>query len=807
MCSRIRWVSAWCLFAVLFGVFGCQKPSPTQLSPGFDAGTLGRRLAQTDGTLRIPGLKDTVKVVRDRSGIPHIYAKNTGDLFLAQGFVQAQDRLFQIDLWRRSVQGRLAEILGPDFVERDRLARLMHYRGDMNAEWMSYGPDTKQIVEQFVKGINAWVAITRNNLPIEFTYAGYKPELWKPEDVLSRAEGFTMGGNALGEVFRARLTTLVGAQRAVQFLPPEPAIHVSVPPGIDLGIIDDRLEAQLLTIGAGARFSQLQARAALIEGQLSRRQEGSNNWVVSGRKSETGKPLLANDPHRNLDHPSLRYLVHLNAPGWNVIGAVQPYLPGVSVGHNDRIAWGLTVFLTDAQDLYIEKLNPDNPHQYQYQGKWIDLEIQKDSIAVKGRGAPVDVEYQYTRHGPVITTDLKRHEAVVLRWTGAEPGTVGYLGDLSIDRARNWEEFREALARHKMPAENFVYADVDGNIGYQAAGLSPIRPNWPGLLPVPGWTGNFEWKGWFSLDDLPHAYNPENGFLATANNNVLPPGEKRPIGYEWLNPARINRIREVLTSREKFGIPNFEKLQHDAVAWNAEQLVPLLAHLKADDTDVERARTQLVAWDKDMLRSSTAATIYFVWEEKALELLVAGKLTGPLATEYVAREGDVLVPALTHPGSPWFGSDAAKARDALLIAALAAAVKDLKEKSGGDMSQWTWGSMHNATFRHPLAVNAEMETLLNIGPIPRDGYGLTALSTGGPGFTQTVGATFREVLDLNEWDRSVATSAPGQSGQPGSRHFSDLAKLWGDESYFPLPYSDSAVGSNAEATLMLTPEQ
>jgi penicillin amidase len=306
---------------------------------------------------------------------------------------------------------------------------------------------------------------------------------------------------------------------------------------------------------------------------------------------------------------------------------------------------------------------------------------------------------------------------------------------------------------------------------------------------------------------LPHTFNPDSGFLATANNDVLPPGEKRPIGYDWSNPARINRIREVLTSREKFGASDFEKLQHDAVAWNAEQLVPLLTRLKSDDRDVEHARTQLVSWDKDMLRSSTAATIYFVWEEKALELLVGSKITGPLAVEYARHGGDVLVPALTHPGGPWFGQNAAQDRDALLIAALAAAVQDLKEKCGNDTTQWTWGSLHSATFQHPLAVNAQMASLLNVGPISRDGYGLTPLSTGGKGFSQTAGATFREVIDVSDWDRSVATSAPGQSGQPGSPHFSDLAKLWSDERYFPLPYSDSAVSANAEATLLLIPEE
>ncbi|PYT80239.1 MAG: penicillin acylase family protein [Acidobacteria bacterium] len=802
---RMTRVPVICVVLVSLGTAACRKSSSVGVTADRVPETWFERLAQTSGTIKVHGLKDQVRVVRDHSGIPHIYANNVDDLFVAQGFVQAQDRLFQIDLWRRSVQGRLAEILGPDFVERDRLARLMHYRGDVETEWRSYAPDAKPIVEQFVKGINAWVTIARKNPPIEFTYAGYEPELWKPEDILSRAEGFTMEGNALREVFRARLTALVGPRLAVQLLPPEPAVPVKVPPEVDLSIIDDHLEAQLQTIGAGSRFSELQKQAALLDAGPSRF-EGSNNWVVAGRKSETGRPLLANDPHRQLDHPSLRYLVHLNAPGWNVIGAVQPYLPGVSVGHNERIAWGLTVFLTDAQDLYIEKLNPDNPKQYEYRGKWIDLQTQNDRIAVKGRD-PVDVEYQYTVHGPVITTDAKRHEAVVLRWTGAEPGTVGYLGDLSIDRAHNWEEFRDALARHKMPAENFIYADVDGNIGYQAAGLSPVRPNWPGLLPVPGSTGEYEWRGWFSLDDLPHAFNPKSGFLATANNDVLPPGERRPIGYDWANPARINRIREVLTSSKKFGVSDFEKLQHDAVAWNAEQLVPLLTRLKSDDTDVERARRQLVGWDKDMLRSSTAATIYFVWEQKALQLLVGSKIPGALAAEYARRGGEVLVPALTRPGPPWFPQNAAKERDALLIAALAAAVKELKQECGNDMSQWTWGSLHSATFQHPLAVNAQMASILNVGPISRAGYGLTPFATGGRGFSQMAGATFREIIDVSDWDKSVATSAPGQSGQPGSPHFSDLAKLWGDERYFPLPYSDSTVNANAEATLVLVPEE
>jgi len=795
------------LVTVVFAT-GCRGNTAAKASadrrPAVDVTAAQHRLAKTSGEFQVNGLKEAVQVIRDRRGIPHIYAKNADDLFLAQGFVQAQDRLFQIDLWRRSVQGRLAEILGPGFVERDRLARLMHYRGDMNAEWTSYAPDARQIVGQFVKGINAWIEIARGNPPIEFALAGYEPETWQPEDLLSRAEGFTMGGNALGEVFRSRLTALVGLEKATQLLPPEPSVPVAVPAGIDLGIVDERLQTQLLTIGAGARFTDVQP-VSLSARAATARYEGSNNWVIDGRKSTSGRPLLANDPHRNLDHPSLRYLVHLNAPGWNVIGAVQPYLPGVSVGHNDRVAWGLTIFLTDAQDLYVEKLD-DTDRRYQYQGRWLPLEAQADRIRVKG-GADVNVEHLYTRHGPVVAVDTNRHQAVVLRWTGDEPGTVGYLGNLSLDRAASAREFRAALVHHKMPAENFVYADVDGNIGYQAAGLSPIRKGWPGLLPVPGWTGEHEWEGWFTLDDLPHAENPASGWLATANNNVLPPGEKKPIGYEWLDPARINRIREVLGTADKFDIKAFERLQHDAVAWNAEQLVPLLDHVRIEETDGDRARRLLLGWDRTMARTSVAATIYATWEDQLVATLIADKITGPLAAEFVARGGDWLVPALTHPNATWFGQAGARGRDSALVTALTQAVAGLKQKLGPDLDQWKWERLHTATFRHPLGVNPSLASLFNVGPIARDGYALTPLSTGGPSYTQTIGATFREIMDLSDWDRSVATSAPGQSGQPGSPHFSDLAKLWQDGQYFPLPFTETAVRAASETTLTLTPSK
>jgi penicillin amidase len=760
------------------------------------------RLSQTSGTIAVPGLKADVRVVRDQWGVPHIYAKNQDDLFFAQGFVQAQDRLFQMDLWRRSTQGSLAELLGPDYVERDRMSRLLRYRGDMQAEWTSYAPDGQQIVTQFVRGINAWVEIARANPPLEFDLAGYAPATWQPEDVLSRAEAFVMSSNATAEVFRARLTAAVGPDRAAQLLPPDPPTAIDVPKGLDLALFDRSLADTLGRIGTGASGFGPALRLQTTSGDPH--VEGSNNWVVSGARSVTGRPLLANDPHRALDHPSLRYIVHLNAPGWNVIGANQPWLPGVSFGHNDRIAWGATLFQADAQDLYVEKLNPANPRQYEHRGKWIDMRIERESIPVRGR-SPAVVELAFTRNGPVIATDAARHAAFVLRWTGAEPGTAGYLANIGMGRARTSTEFRQSLARWKMPGENIIYADIDGNIGFQAAALAPIRKRGSGLLPVPGWTDEYAWDGWYTLDDLPHEVNPKAGYIATANHNTLPPGEKRVINYAWSDPARINRIREVLSARPKFGVDDFQALQHDSVAWTASQLVPLLRGVTASDPSVERGRNALLEWDRNVSKASGAAALFVMWEQKLADEIGRDRVPGPIGTEFAGRARSLVLPVLTKPTATWFGENPSAGRDRALTAALAAAVTDLQKTLGPDLSKWQWGALHSATFRHALASSAETTTLLNVGPFPRAGYGLTPFATGGRGFEQNSGSSYRHIIDVADWDRSVATSAPGQSGQPGSAHFDDLAKLWAEHKYFPLPFSDRAVQANAKATLALTP--
>ena len=770
------------------------------------------RLSQTSGTLQVPGLTDEVRVVRDRWGIPHIYARNADDLFFAQGFVQAQDRLFQIDLWRRATQGRLAEILGANYIDRDRLARLMRYRGDMNTEWESYSPDTHRIAARFVSGINALIAAIGERLPEEFVVAGYRPEPWQPEDLLSRAEGFVMTYNASDEVFRSRMTAEMGLERTRMLLPLDPPVSAPPPKGIDLAAVDATVRPALAAIGAAVRFGSAAAPVgtAFLDGQSRATRDGSNNWVVAGAKSATGKPILANDPHRNLDHPSLRYLVHLNAPGWNVIGSVVPWFPGVAIGHNDRIAWGLTIFAADVQDLYVEQLNPENPRQVKSGGRFVDMEVVKDEIRVKERPDAVAVEHLYTAHGPVVAIDAQRHLAYSLRWVGSEPGTAGYLGALALDRASNWKEFRRALERWKVPGENFVYADVDGNIGYQAAALVPVRRNWAGVYPVAGASGDYEWQGWRTLDELPHDFNPDRGFLATANHNTLAPGSPSNIGYSsWSAPARINRIREVLSAGNTVTVDDFARLQHDATPWNAGQLLPLLESLSFKDTTIEQARTMLVGWDRRLTQESGAAALYVAWEQALFRQLIESRLSPTLTADYIRRvETHVLVPTLTKPSTAWFGAEPEKGRDRLLESALAAAVAALTPTLGSDLRRWTWGQVHTATFQHALAATSDSARLrFNVGPFPRAGYGDTIFATGGPDTGQTGGATFREVIDLADWDRSVGTSAPGQSGQPGSPHFDDLAKLWAAQQYFPYSFSQALVEENAAATLVLRPRQ
>jgi|YNPMSStandDraft_1061717.scaffolds.fasta_scaffold02788_3 penicillin amidase len=735
-------------------------------------------LSPIEGRIEIRGLSARVEVLRDRWGVPHIFASNTEDLFFAQGLVAAQDRLYQMEIWRRTGRGELAEALGAEYVERDRFARLVRYRGDMEAEWRSYAPDARTICESFARGVNAWIEYIGDRLPIEFQLLGLRPGLWRAEDCLLRISGLLMTRNASQEMARAELVDRSGLEAAVRYLPPDPPVRIEPDPELSLK-------------GLGPHV--LAGWRAAVSVPVFYRDEGSNNWVVNGRRSASGKPLLANDPHRPLLMPSLRYVTHLVAPGWNVIGAGEPAVPGVATGHNERIAWGITINGFDQADLYVERTHPEDPNRYLYRGQWLPMRLERERIAVKGAAA-VEVELKYTRHGPVIWEDPAGHRAIALRWAGAEPGTAGYLGSLSLARARNWSEFLAAAERCKLPALNYVYADVEGDIGWIAGGLVPVRRNWTGLLPVSGHSGQYEWEGFLPVRELPQAFNPAAGWLATANHNILPAGYPHRVGYEFAPPYRFQRIAEVLGKPGRFSIPDFEKLQHDETSLPARQLVEWLP-----DRDAPAVRL-LKSWDRVLRKDSAAAALFELWLREIPARWAEA--------EAPARERDLILRNVsTHTVLGRLGLMPQAARDAILLGALEAAVKRGRELLGPEISAWRWGKLHVAVFRHPLSTDAERRALFDAGPVERGGDAYTPNATGGANFRQQSGASYRHILDLANWDRGLFTNAPGQSGQPMSPHYADLLKLWAEGRYAPLVYSRRAIRENLGRRLVLEPAQ
>ncbi len=748
-------------------------------------------LAVVSGELRFPALRAPVRVLRDEWGVAHLYASNEHDLFFAQGVVAAQDRLFQMELWKRSGQGRLSEILGPSALARDVNARALRYRGDLRAEFESYAPDARAILTAFTDGINAYIAALASpgspGLPIEFRLAGFAPDRWRPEDCLNRMAAFSMTGNAVSELTAARTLTELGRARAATALRIDPPAELDPAPGADLTGLSPELLASL--VGSDHR----------IEFAATPHPE-SNNWTISGALTASGKPLLANDPHRVLALPSLRYMIHLVAPGWNVIGAGEPGLPGVALGHNAHIAWGFTIFGLDQQDLYIEELNPANPLEYRTPSGWAPMTLRHEEFRVKG-GPAKTVELKFTRHGPVLWEDGRR--ALALRWVGSEPGTAGYLASLAVDRARNWTEFEAAVARWKVPSENIVYADRAGNIGEHSVGLVPLR-SWTGMLPMPG-TGGYEWVGFLPVSALPHVYNPAAGFVATANHRMIPEDYPYRVGFEWEPPYRYERIRSVIDEARRahhgLTLADLESLQNDVLALPARELQRLLgASVLAHDP----ALAEFLRWDGRLTRESPEAALYEVWLQE-IGRRVGARLSASHGEHYQSLLPDTLLRILGSPGTSLFGADPVAARDALLTEALQAARQVLGALLGPDPSRWSWGRLHPIRFRHPLD-QLPGAAALDLGPLPRPGDEYTVNAAGFEGsWEQVAGASYREILDTGDWDRSVAINTPGQSGQPGSRHYADLLPLWDEGRYFPLAYSRGAVEAVTVDRLTLRP--
>lgn len=781
----------------------------------------------TASTQALPGLNQRVEVLTDRWGVPHIYAANTDDLFFAQGYTAARERLFQIDLWRRRGLGRLAQAFGATFIEQDRAARLFLYRGDMAAEWRSYGDGAQRMAERFTAGINAYIDQTRADptlLPPEFRLLRYRPERWDASDVV-RIRSHGLFRNLNSEVARAEVAckSALAVDTLRQRL--APPWQTQIPEGLDPCLPANVLQTyhlatQAVRLPEGLRLpgdrsaepgQQAQAPQGTDAAVVPPALDGSNAWVVAPSRTRTGRPILASDPHRALTAPSLRMLMHLSAPGLDVIGAGEPALPGISIGHNGHIGFGLTVFSIDQEDLYVYQLNPANPQQYRYQGHWEDFRKITEPVLVRG-AETATVPLKFSRHGPVIYTDRAAGRAFAVRAAWLEPGMAPYFGSLRYLQAREFTAFRNAMRTWGAPAENQVYADSAGNIGWVAGGRSPRRPNWDGLLPVPG-DGRYEWAGYLDGDLLPHRYNPPEGWLATANEMNLPADfayRQHKIGFEWPGNERYLRLREVLESNPHHSLEDAQRLQNDEVSLFARRLLVLLEPLHSNDPRAEAALQFLRGWDARERIDSPQAALLEVWWSR---FLAPGFPQAVLDRAGVAAlrgiDGNAVLDALESPAGHFGTVDATARRDRLLLYTLVQAWTHLGQLLGPDPRQWQWGRLHHAVFTHPVAALANPATAaaLQVGPVPRGGGPATPnVSSYDPrSFRQSVGASFRMVLDVGAWDNSVAINAPGQSGNSESPHYRDLVELWRNGQYFPLLYSRAAVEQATQSRLTLTP--
>lgn len=841
---RIR-ALALCALLVLVPVWrdsGARPAGVPTVDLGADvAGGRGLAAARTE-TLRVPGLRAPVEILKDLWGISHIYADTEHDLFFAQGYNAARDRLFQFELWRRQATGTVSEILGPRELERDRGARLFRYRGDLDAEMNHYHPRGAQIIRAFVAGINAYIAETERDpglLPVEFEMLDIRPQPWTPDVVISRHQGLLM--NIGQELDLGIAVAAVGAEKVREvsyFHPGTPRLDLD--PAIDGALLRSEILDVYRAFRGSVRFRpddiapRFRATASgggegpweaeettdgwnLDDQRLEAEwpETGSNNWVVAGSRTLSGHAIMANDPHRVQAAPSLRYLTHLVGPGWNVIGGGEPVLPGISIGHNGYGAWGLTVFQTDAEDLYVYETHPDDPNRYRYEGGWEAMRVIEDEIPVEGR-SPVRVEHKYTRHGPVVYEDGDNHVAYAVRAGWMEIGGAPYLASLRMNQAKTWEEFRDACNYSNIPGENMVWADVEGNIGWQSVGIAPIRRNWSGLVPVPG-DGRYEWDGYLEIRHKPHVYNPDKGFWSTANQNLVPPGYEHmdAVGFSWSDPFRSARIDEVLASGKRFTMAEMMQLATDYVSLPARSLVPMLRPVElaggsaAERERAEAARRDLLAWDFALDPASREAAIYVSWERELrnqmVPLVVPGEARAQLGRLSLKKIIDWL-------GSPptWFAplgdGDPVAGRDAFLARTFADALEDLEARFGRD--PWRYGDprFKHVRLRHPLssAVNAETRARLEVGTLPRGGNGSTVNQTGG-GDNQTSGASFRIITEAGDWDTAVFTNTPGQGGDPDDPMYRNLFEGWAKDRFFPLYYSRERVEAVVADRVLLTP--
>jgi penicillin amidase len=834
--SRILlwFVSALVILALLLAAFGY----------GWVKTTAPKSFPQVDGEIKLAGLDGPVDVYRDGMGIPNIYAATMHDLFMAQGYVHAQERFWQMDVWRHIGAGRVAEMFGKSQVESDAFLRTLGWARIAQQELDASSADDLAIMNAYAEGVNAYLADHKGTgLSLEYGVLkllnpDYAPEPWTPLNTLTwaKAMAWDLGGNMDAEIELAILLKTFSAEQLAELYPPYPADHPVIVPGLGVNFSArlnvetferSNLPTEALS-AAGAKFAALDNLLGPSGTGI-----GSNSWAVAGTRSATGMPILANDPHLGIQMPSIWFQIGLHcrpkseACPYETAGFSFAGTPGVIIGHNERIAWGLTNVGPDVQDLYIEKINPANPNQYEVNGQWVDMDIRAETIYVGG-GEPVEITIRSTRHGPIITDTYGLEEfgedagvgvpenyAIALRWTALEPGNV-FSAIWGFNEAQNWEEFRQAARKFTVPSQNLLYADVEGHIGYQMPGNIPIRANWDGSLPVPGWTDEYEWLGYIPFEQLPYSFDPPEGYIVTANNQVPPRDYPYLITAEWDFGFRAARIVELIENAPSpINVAYIQQMQGDSYDANAATFVPLLLSAPLDDPHLAVVRDMLTGWDYQARMDSAPAVVFEVFWKR----LLAGTFEDDLPADSWPGGGDrwneVMRNLAQQPDSSWwddkYTAERVESRDDIIVSVFAESVAELEKLQGKDPAKWSWGGLHTATFRNETLGESGIsliENLFNRGPFPVSGSSAVVNNTAWDsldGYGVSWLPSMRMIVDLGDLRGSLTVHTTGESGHAYHPHYIDMADLWRNIQYYPMLWNEQAVVSNAESRLVLVP--
>ncbi len=784
----------------------------------------GASQPKTDGVIKLSGLHQPVDIVRDAEGVPHIYAKTTDDAYFALGFVHAQDRLWQMEMNRRIAAGRLAEILGPGALATDRFLRTLGVRRNAERILQHLTPDTRAALDAYARGVNAWLDQRDKPLPPEFLITGAPaPAHWQPVDSIGwqTMMAWDLSANWSQELLRMRLSQRLSLDQINQFLPPYPG-------DAPVATRDyTRLYRQLTgTTGQLAAVAAI-APPSLLEGM------GSNDWVVSGALTKSGKPLLANDPHLGLSAPALWYFAQLSAPGLDVIGATLPGIPVVVLGRNDRIAWGFTNTASDVQDLYIERINPADKKQYQTPDGWADFRERIEIIKVKGQ-PDVSLKVRETRHGPVITGALPIADRAALdagkyviafQWTALRDDDRTLQAGLGFNRARNWQQFLDAARDFGAPEQNIVYADVDGNIGFIAPARVPLRKpdnDLKGLAPAPGWDARYDWDGFIPFDALPRSYNPPSHMIVTANQKIVGSDYPYFLTSEWTLPYRSDRITRLLNARTAHSVDSFAKIQMDTVSLAAQELLPRLRKLVPKSDREKQALDTLLGWNGAMDMNRPEPLIFNAWMRETSRRIFGDELGDALMKDYWRQRNvhQVMVDVLNNRnGEARWCADVTKGEagrkqscDDVLRAALDAAIDQLEQRYGTEMSKWRWGEAHPAVSEHrPFDKVPLLARFFDIRlPSPGDSYtvdvGRYDLANEQDPFASHHAPSLRAVYDLANPENSRFMQSTGQSGNVFSGFYRNFAQRWVDGGMIPMQTRRANVEKNALGVLTLQPK-